>query len=183
MWSILTDRLPYSVRIGDQDAPIDTRTSTALNCIRKLREDLPEEAKAVYVIKRMGVGMEGFAAVVEYLAGPPSVERERSPGLPSFDYIQDANLLHAAFQQAYGLSLDEITSMHWWRFLSLLEGLPGNTRFMEVIGIRTMEIDAKDSAEAKARKRKAKRSVALKDLRTEEQKQADVQAQINSIDW
>jgi hypothetical protein len=90
-------------------------------------------------------------------------------------------LISAAFQQAYGIGLDEITSMHWWRFLGLLEGLPADTRFMEVVSIRTMDINPKDSAEEKRRKRAAKRSVALKDTRTEEQKKRDVQDGFNSL--
>lgn len=183
-WCILTDKLPLTVRIGDQDYPIDTRTSTALNCIRKLREDIPEEAKAIYVLARMGLSgsVEAFAAIVDFLAGPPADDdKQHVPGPPSFDYFQDAKLISAAFQQAYGLGLDEITSMHWWRFLSLLEGIPGDTRFMEIIGVRTMEINPKDSAETKAKKRKAKLAVALKDTRTEAEKQRDVQRQLNNL--
>ena len=183
-WCILTDKLPLTVRIGDRDYPIDTRTSTALNCIRKLREDIAEEVKAIYVLNRMNLAgsVEAFAAIVEFLAGPPADDDKPSkPGPPSFDYFQDAKLISAAFQQAYGLGLDEITSMHWWRFLSLLEGLPGDTRFMEIVGVRTMEVDPKDSAEAKAKKRKAKLAVALKDTRTEAEIKRDVQRQLNSL--
>ncbi|MEA5031988.1 MAG: Gp15 family bacteriophage protein [Sphaerochaeta sp.] len=183
-WCLLTDALPQALSVGGETFPIDTRTSTALNCIRKMREDVPEEAKRVYSLSRLGLPqtIEALEVAYDYLAGPPSDdEMPTIPGPPSFDYFQDAKLIGAAFQQAYGLSLDDTTSMHWWRFLSLLEGLPANTRFMEVVGIRTMEIGPKDSAEEKARKRRAKKSVALKDTRTEEEKKRDVQAGFNSL--
>lgn len=182
-WCILTDKLPLTVRIGDQDYPIDTRTSTALNCIRKLREDIPEEAKLSYLLRRLGLPntLDALDTALGYLAGPPAEEKEPKRGKPDFDYFQDAELISAAFQQAYGLGLDELTQMHWWRFLSLLGGLPSSTRFMEVVGIRTMEIDPKESAESKAKKRKAKKAVALKDTRSAEEKKRDAQAGFNSL--
>ena len=186
-WCLLTDALPQALSVGGETFPIDTRTSTALNCIRKMREDVPEEAKRVYLLSRLGLppDLEALEVAYDYLGGPPQYNDDRQPfaGPPAFDYFQDAALIHAAFQQAYGLSIDEITSMHWWSFLSLLEGLPANTRFMEVVGIRTMEIGPKDSAEEKARKRRAKKAVALKDTRTDEEKKRDSQRQINSLDW
>jgi len=183
-WCILTDALPRSLLVGNQAFPIDTRTSTALNCIRKMREDIPEELKLEYLTSRLGLpaSAESVVVALDYLAGPPSDdEKPVKPGPPSFDYFQDSKLIGAAFQQAYGLGLDEITSMHWWCFLGLFEGLPANTRFMEVVGIRTMEINPKDSAEEKARKRRMKKAVALKDTRTEEERRRDVQNGFNNL--
>ena len=44
-----------------------------------------------------------------------------------------------------------------------------------------MEIDPKESAESKAKKRKAKKAVALKDTRSAEEKKRDAQAGFNSL--
>ncbi len=182
-WCILTDALPHELTVGGEKFPIDVRTSTALNCLRKLREDIPEEAKLSYLLRRLGLPntLDALDTALGYLAGPPAEEKEPKRGKPDFDYFQDAELISAAFQQAYGLGLDELTQMHWWRFLSLLGGLPSSTRFMEVVGIRTMEIDPKDSAEEKARKRRMKKAVALKDTRTEEERKRDVQNGFNNL--
>lgn len=181
-WCILTDRLPTELVARGESFPLDTRTSTALNCLRKLREDIPPELKVGYIFKRLGLPeADLFSEIMDYLAGPPSDDARESKGPPSFDYFQDSELILAAFQQAYGLDLNAVTNLHWWHFLSLLGGLPSDTRFMEVVNIRTMEIDPKDSAEAKARKRKAKKSVALKDYRSAEEKKRDAQAGFNAL--
>lgn len=182
-WSILTDQLPVKLQYNGVDHEIDTRTSTALNCIRKMRGDVPQELATTYVLSRLGLPVEIGALVVavDYLAGPKAVEKKQGSSAPTFDYFQDSALIYSAFQQSYGLSLTDITTMHWWAFLSLLEGIPASTRLMEVINIRTMEIDPKDSAELKAKKRRAKASVALIDTRTEAEKKRDVQNQINSL--
>lgn len=166
MWTPLTDALPTNVE--------DTRTSTALNCLRKLRQDIPDEAKIMYVTNRLGVGLE---EALEYLKGYPT--EEKGGGERVLDYFQDSHLIHAAFAQAYGLTLSQITQLHWWTFLSLLGGLPSDTRLMEVIRIRTMTIDAKDSAEVKAQKRKAKAAVALR--YTKEEKAQSFKDSLNAL--
>jgi hypothetical protein len=158
-WSILTDRLPTMVTIGEEDYELDTRTSTALNCLRKLREDIPDGVKSLYVTRRLGLPPDALDKAVWFLEGP---NKPTGKGEASFDYFQDANVIYGAFQQAYGLGLEEVINLHWWAFLALLEAIPSGTRFMDIVGIRTMEIYPDDSAEVRRRKLRAKASVALK---------------------
>lgn len=39
-----------------------------------------------------------------------------------YSYLADAGAIFAAFQRAYGIDLSAAT-MHWWRFMALLEAL------------------------------------------------------------
>ncbi len=158
-WSILTDRLPVTVKIGEEEHELDVRTSTALNCLRKLREDIPDGVKSLYVTRRLGLPPDALDKAVWFLEGP---NKPTGKGEASFDYFQDANVIYGAFQQAYGLGLEEVTNLHWWAFLALLEAIPSGTRFMDIVGIRTMEIGPKEDPEVRRRKLRAKASVALK---------------------
>lgn len=59
----------------------------------------------------------------------------------AFDYIIDGPLIAAAFQAAYQIDLtDPETTIHWWRFQALLQGLPDECRFCRVIGWRTADL-------------------------------------------
>ncbi len=158
-WSILTDKLPVTVQIGEEEHELDVRTSTALNCLRKLREDIPDGVKSLYVTRRLGLPPDALDKAVWFLEGP---NKPTGKGEASFDYFQDASVIYGAFQQAYGLGLEEVTGMHWWAFLALLEAIPSGTRFMDIVGIRTMEIGPKEDPEVRRRKLRAKASVALK---------------------
>ena len=56
----------------------------------------------------------------------------------SFDFFQDAKYIYSAFWQAYGINLfARHVKLHWYEFLSLFAGLPDNTRFMQIVEIRT----------------------------------------------
>lgn len=54
-----------------------------------------------------------------------------------FDY--DMDLIYAAFVQQYNIDILN-TDMHWWKFKSLLDALTNQTKFMQVVGYRLMDI-------------------------------------------
>lgn len=64
-----------------------------------------------------------------------------------FDMLYDSNYIFAAFLQVYNIDLTT-TSIHWWKFKKMVEGLPNSTKLSEVIEIRSSEMpkDAKSRA-------------------------------------
>lgn len=80
-----------------------------------------------------------------------------------FDFVQDSELIYAAFMQTYRIDLID-TPLHWWKFQSLMGGLPSNTRFSEVVQIRAMDIPkpTKYNAEERGRIIRLKQEYALK---------------------
>lgn len=89
----------------------------------------------------------------------------------SFDY--DAPNIYAAFYQAYGIDLfDQRGKMRWEKFIALFGGLPDETRFRQIISIRTKKMPTgKGNKEAKDELRKLKKLYALpKEGEEDEQK-------------
>jgi hypothetical protein len=80
-----------------------------------------------------------------------------------FDFVQDSELIYAAFMQVYRIDLID-TPLHWWKFQALMSGLPSNTRFSEVVQIRAMDIPKpnKYNAEERGRIIRLKHEYALK---------------------
>lgn len=60
-----------------------------------------------------------------------------------FSIVYDSNYIYAAFLQVYGIDLAQV-NMHWWRFKSLIKGLPSGTKLSEIIEVRSQELP-KDS--------------------------------------
>lgn len=67
-------------------------------------------------------------------------EKHSSDKKKIFDFEQDAKYIYAAFMQAYNIDLFDIKKLHWWKFISLFNGLPQNTKIMQIIDIRTKPI-------------------------------------------
>lgn len=75
---------------------------------------------------------------------------DRPKGGESYmDVEQDWPYICAAFQQAYGIDLYNDKSIHILRWQALLQGLPKNTKIMDIIGIRAMEMPEPNKHNAK----------------------------------
>lgn len=94
----------------------------------------------------------------------------------AFDFAQDAPYIYASFRQAYNIDLfEQQGKMHWWTFMALLTGLPSNTKFCEVVSIRTRPIPPPTKHNAKERMDliRLKHAYALET--TEEQRKNNLQ--------
>ena len=80
------------------------------------------------------------------------------------DVEQDWPYICAGFQQAYGIDLFSDKTMHILRWQALLQGLPKDTKLMDIIGIRSMKIPEpnKHNAEQIAEINRLKALYALK---------------------
>lgn len=94
-------------------------------------------------------------------------------GGPSYmDIEQDWNFICAGFMQAYGIDLYQNKDMHILEWQALLQGLPKNTKLMDIIGIRAMEMpepnkhNAKQIAELSRLKSQYALKGSLKDFQT-----------------
>lgn len=81
-----------------------------------------------------------------------------------FSLKYDAEYIYSSFLQAYGIDLiDAQNSLHWKKFNALLNGLPNDTKFSEVLKIRSYKPQKGDSKQYKESMRKLKKEYALPD--------------------
>lgn len=80
----------------------------------------------------------------------------------SFSLKYDGDYIYSSFLQAYQIDLIEMQGvLHWQKFFALLNGLPSDTKFAEVIRIRTWEEQKGDSPEYKEKMRQLQDEYAL----------------------
>ena len=65
------------------------------------------------------------------------------------DVEQDWPYICAGFQQAYGIDLYQNKTMHILQWQALLQGLPKDTKLMDIIGIRAMDLPEPNKHNAK----------------------------------
>ena len=95
---------------------------------------------------------------------PRDVPRGSGSGAPLVDWEVDADLIYAAFLQAYGIDL-LTADLHWHKFKSLFDALPDDTLMVKVIRWRSYKGSDKDMLELK-------NTWALPEKLTEEEQQA-----------
>lgn len=141
MGSIFTP-LPYQVREKGRIYTLTPQFDNVLQMYQAIENldswDKPEVMLSYLVKGKVKPSLDLLKAVSDVLFTP-----SKGGGDKAFDFVQDSPLIYAAFMQAYGMDLvDQQGKLHWWKFQSLLNGLPSNTRFSEIVSIRMKPIPA-----------------------------------------
>lgn len=130
----------------------------------------PEQATAIFKMifeEHIRIIPAKDTAPVLDLAGNPIKSKIRSKSQSEsterlFSLKYDAEYIYSSFLQAYGIDLiDAQNSLHWKKFNALLNGLPSDTKFSEVLKIRSYKPQKGDSKQYKESMRKLKKEYAL----------------------
>lgn len=68
-----------------------------------------------------------------------------------YDYEFDAPYIYGAFLSHYGIDLQDIEYLHWWKFQAMFKSLPSTQKIVEIMGYR-----ATDTAQIKDNKERAR---------------------------
>lgn len=88
-----------------------------------------------------------------------------------YDYDQDAERIFASFWAVYGLDLNAVPYLHWWKFRAMFDALPDDSAIMRAIYWRSVDT-SKLKGEEKKNADKKKKYYALRDSRADLQGEA-----------
>lgn len=155
--NILTDSLPEAVEIGGEVWPINSdfyigvrfellvqdrtltdeeRLGQALSLYYpQLPPDLPAALSGLLWFYSCGRDRGGEPAAPDKVAGSTPKKAVKR----AYCFEQDADLIFAAFWEAYGIDLTAVGGLHWWKFRALFKALPSECEFCKVMGYRTAD--------------------------------------------
>jgi hypothetical protein len=90
-----------------------------------------------------------------------------------YSYEYDAKYIYSAFLDQYGIDLNEIDQLHWFKFKALFEGLKSDNKICEIMGYRAIDLSKIKDKEEKKKYKRLQREWALPDNRTIEEKEQD----------
>lgn len=90
-----------------------------------------------------------------------------------YSYEFDDNYIYSAFLQQYNVDLQDVEYLHWWKFRAMFDGLSKDTKIVEIMGYRAIDLRTIKDKEEKKRIKKLKELYKLPDMRTREQKESD----------
>lgn len=90
-----------------------------------------------------------------------------------YSFEHDAKYIYSAFKDQYGVDLNEIDYLHWFKFKALFEGLKDDNKICEIMSYRAIDINNIKNKDEKEKYKKLQRAWALPDNRSVEQKEND----------
>jgi len=137
----LYERLPDCVTVDGKTYRLDLDFRNVLRMIEILsRDDLIPTAREYLALKCvMRRPPKRGGAVLDELRKLLFPANRKADGKRLTSFEQDADMIRAAFRQAYGIDLYR-DNVHWTEFQALLSALPEGSRYSEVLGIRAREM-------------------------------------------
>ena len=164
----LHERLPDTVTVDGTRYRVDLDFRNVLRMIDALgREDMLPGAREYValkcVMKRPPRNTGAAIAALREMLFPGG---KMQSGEKMTDFVQDADLIRAAFLQAYGINLYR-DRLHWLEFTGLLACLPTGSRYADILSIRARPMPKPTKYNGEERKwlaeAKAKFAVRLTD--------------------
>ena len=103
----------------------------------------------------------------------PVKAKEKSNQNKIYSYEYDGDYIYSAFLSQYGIDLNDIEYLHWWKFKSLFECLNDENKICQIMGYRAIDLNKIKDDKERAKYRNLKQTWALPDERTEEEKEND----------
>lgn len=149
--NLLIDLLPETVEIGGKEYSINSGFRTVI-LFELLIEDHEltnaEKVKQTLELFYEEVPEDIDAAIEQiqifYACGKPPRKKSQSgskeirPAIYSFEY--DDGLIFAAFYDQYGIDLNEIEDLHWWKFKAMFDALKSDCEFSKVMSYRATDL-------------------------------------------
>lgn len=147
--NLLIDTAPETVIIGGQPCPI--RTDYRISILFEqlvLDRTVPDEQKLPLALNLYyPVCPPDLSAAVEqmlwfYRCGKPEQKSFASStdGRKIYDYEYDYGYIFAAFLADYGIDLESVSYLHWWKYKALFDSLRPENKFCKILGYRAADI-------------------------------------------
>ena len=143
--NLLTTPLPYAVKVGGREVPINTSFRVGMRFELLALDDqlTPENVLTTFFGDNWPQPYDEAVkqALWFYCLGKPHEKEETDkqnlkPSRRSYDFEIDADALYTSFREAYGIDLLQ-EDLHWWAFRELMLGLPDDTPFKQRVYYRT----------------------------------------------
>lgn len=150
--------------LNDEELDDATQIETGLYMLLgvELDYDIEKKEQIFYEIFRNTIGKDAEENHPVDIEGNPMPTKKEDK---VYSLKQDAGYIFASFYQDYGIDLfEQQGKLHWDKFKALLDGLRSDTRFKEIVEIRTMELPSgKGTSKQRQKILKLKETYALKD--------------------
>lgn len=196
--NILVDHLPESVEIDGKEYEINSDFRIGIMFELLMQDsDIEGTDKVLMAVelyfgnetnKNKGFSQDSLQSLTDAImwfygcgkeepkqADDEEIEGEEPPRhnelIYSFDF--DDEYIYSAYLTQYGIDLNAINHLHWWKFRAMMKGLNSELQFVKIMGYRSIKITSDMSKSEKKYYTEMKKLYALPDLRTEEEKERE----------
>lgn len=181
--NLLTSTLPETVEVRGAAYPVNTDFRVWIR-FGELASDVKGNCAEMLILCYKDALppslSHAMTALVDfYLCGKRSANGSAEAKTPIVSFTEDAEYIYSAYLNQYQIDLTA-TNLHWYQFMALFKALDDECKMSKIMEARAVNLSSIKDKNMKAYYRKMKRAYRLPDNRTEEQKERDMIAALES---
>ena len=192
--NLLIDEVPVTIEIDSKEYEINTNFRESI-LFELLMQDhtVPDKEKMVNALGLyFPIIPDDIKQAVEvilwfYKCGRENQDKNSEDAKVSnkaemiYSFDHDDEYIYSAFLDQYNIDLQDIDSLHWWKFRALFKGLKEDNQISKIMRYRAIKITDDMSDTEKKYYREMKELYALPDNRTQEEKEDDFSDSIANL--
>lgn len=175
--NMLIDLLPTSVEVDNKEYEInsDFRTSALFEMMMS-DEELDKEERIInalqlyYPIIPSNTNEAVKKIMWFYSCGKDNRKYKGTSSREAeqiYNYEFDDGYIYSAFLSQYGIDLQDIEYLHWWKFKAMFKALKDDNMIVKIMGYRSLDLNTIKDKEQKAHYRRLKKIYELPKSKTE----------------
>lgn len=184
--NILVDLVPTTVNIYNKEYEInsDFRTSILFELLMQ-DNSVGEEEKILFALQLYYPVVpkntnEAVEQILWFYRCGKNISKSKGSGkgksvtqIYSFDY--DDDYIYSAFLDQYGVDLQDIDYLHWWKFKAMFKALKDDNEIVKIMGYRSTDLSKIKDKEQKAYYKKMKELYKIPISKDEEDKLKEIE--------
>lgn len=166
--NLLIDSLPDTITVDGREHPVNTdfRTGVLFEMLM-YDETVSSENKCIQIFdlyfdkhaKEVPLTKEAFDTILAFYrcerqenrAAKRIASRKKQQPKRIYDFDHDDAYIYAAFMAQYGIDLNSINCLHWWKFQALFTALNNEQKIVEIMGYRATDLSQIKSKQERER--------------------------------
>ncbi|WP_300902233.1 bacteriophage Gp15 family protein [uncultured Clostridium sp.] len=149
--NILIDSLPKTIRIDNENYEINSDFRTYI-LFELLMQDIEikDEEKLIQALQLCYIKcphniQEGINKMLWFYSCGKESDLNYSNKISSttkqiYDFDYDAEYIYSAFLDQYGIDLNDIEYLHWWKFKAMFKSLKEDNEIVKIMGYRSIDL-------------------------------------------
>ena len=168
--NLFYEKFPETVTVHQKQIPILTDFREYIRLLDMLRDPEPTVWEKTYIIGQYfledtPVDQEAIESLTEFvvMAGreKAGIGGEEMSQKELFSFRIDYPYILSGFLRDYGINLDTVEYLHWWKFRMLFDGLSEDTEIRQRIMYRGIDLKTVKDKDERKRIQRIQNSIAL----------------------
>lgn len=184
--NILIDILPKKVKIDGEYYKVNSDFRTSILFGLLMQDNSIEEENKIYMALELYYPVipsninEAINQMLWFYRCGKDIAKSKGNGKGKsvtqiYSFEHDDDYIYAAFIDQYGIDLQDIDYLHWWKFKAMFKGLKEDNEIVKIMGYRSVELSKIKDKEQKAYYKKMKELYKIPISKDEENKLKEIE--------